>query len=193
MLRKGESPQKQDRDLLRRIARGDEEAFSSLYERYVSAAFGLASRICGDRNLAEDIVQEAFLSVWRKPENYRAERGSVAAYVLGAVHHKAVDAIRHEESVRRREQAVSQPADASQEDLEEEGWVLVMRDQIRSTVEKLSDVQKEALQLAYFEGLTYSEVANKLGIPLGTAKTRLRDGMIRLRNLLEDSGLAETL
>src|SRR5918999_6094483 len=101
MLRKGGSPQKKDRELLRRIGKGDGEAFTALYERYAGAAYGLATRICGDRDLAEDIVQEAFLSIWRRPDSYRAERGSVAAYVLGAVHHKAVDAIRHEESVKR--------------------------------------------------------------------------------------------
>jgi RNA polymerase sigma-70 factor (ECF subfamily) len=191
MLRKGESPQKKDRELLHRISKGDGEAFTTLYERYAGAAFGLAARICADRDLAEDIVQEAFLSIWRRADSYRPERGSVAAYVLGAVHHKAVDAIRHEEAVKRREHAAGGQAERSQDDIEEEGWLLVMRDQVRSAVDKLSDVQREALEMAYFNGLTYSEVAQRLEIPLGTAKTRLRDGMIRLRNVLSDSGLGE--
>jgi RNA polymerase sigma-70 factor, ECF subfamily len=191
MLKKGESPQRKDRELLRRISKGDEEAFNELYERYARAAYGLASRICGDKDLAEDVVQEAFLSIWRRPASYRPEKGSVAAYVLGAVHHKSVDAVRHEEAVRRREHAAGGSDEASGDDIAEEGWLLVMRDQIRSAVDKLSDVQRQALELAYFDGLTYSEVAQRLEIPLGTAKTRLRDGMIKLRNVLSDSGLGE--
>jgi RNA polymerase sigma factor (sigma-70 family) len=191
MLKKGESPQRKDRELLRRISNGDEEAFTDMYERYAGAAFGLASRICGDKDLAEDVVQEAFLSIWRRPDSYKPERGSVAAYILGAVHHKAVDAVRHEEAVKRREHAAGGPDEASHDDIAEEGWLLVLRDQVRSAVDKLSDVQRQALELAYFEGLTYSEVAKRLEIPLGTAKTRLRDGMIKLRNVLSDSGLGE--
>lgn len=190
---KNQSHHKRDRQLIQRVAKGDERAFNELYERYVAAAFGLATRICGDRSLAEDVVQEAFLSIWRKPGSYSPDRGSVAAYVMAAVHHKAVDAIRHEESLKRRERKVSEPAETSNEDIEQEGWLSVMGDQVRSAVAKLSPLQSEALELAYFEGLTYSEVATKLEIPLGTAKTRLRDGMIRLRNVLADSGLGETL
>jgi RNA polymerase sigma-70 factor, ECF subfamily len=191
MLKKGESPQRKDRELLRRIGKEDEEAFTELYERYAGAAFGLATRICGDKDLAEDVVQEAFLSIWHRPTTYRPERGSVAAYVLGAVHHKAVDAVRHEEAVKRREHAAGGPDETSDDDIAEEGWLLVLRDQVRSAVDKLSDVQRQALELAYFDGLTYSEVAQRLEIPLGTAKTRLRDGMIKLRNVLSDSGLGE--
>ena len=162
-----------------------------MYERYAGAANGLAARICGDKNLAEDVVQEAFLSIWRRPDSYRPERGSVAAYILGAVPHKAVDAVRHEEAVKRREHAAGGPDEVSDDDIAEEGWLLVLRDQVRSAVDKLSDVQRQALELAYFEGLTYNEVAQRLEIPLGTAKTRLRDGMIKLRNVLSDSGLGE--
>jgi RNA polymerase sigma factor (sigma-70 family) len=193
MLDKGEKPQRKDRDLLSRIGKGDDRAFSALYERYSPAALGLAIRICGDRALAEDVVQEAFLSIWKRPGSYTSERGSIAAYVMGAVHHKAVDAIRKEESLRRRERAVSDSSETAEDDLEEEGWLAVMRSEVRSAVERLSPLQREALDLAYFEGLTYSEVAEKLGIPLGTAKTRLRDGMLRLRDVLADTGLAGTL
>ena len=193
MLSKGAAPQRKDRDLLNRIRKGDERAFAELYERYAPAAFGLAARICGDRSLAEDAVQEAFLSIWRRPGAYTAERGSVAAYVMGTVHHKAVDGVRHEESVKRRERAVSEPADAVEDTIEEEGWMAIMRGELRGAVEKLTPLQREAIDLAYFEGLTYSEVADKLGIPLGTAKTRMRDGMLRLRDVLADTGLGETL
>lgn len=189
---RAESPEREGRNLLRRISRGDGRAFTVVYERYAPAALGLATKICGDRVLAEDVVQEAFLSLWRKSDSYRAGRGSVSAYILGVVHHKAVDAVRHEESLKRRERAGGENlVESVPDDLVEEAWISIIRDQIREAVSRLTLVQKEALDLAYFEGLTYSEVATKLGIPLGTAKTRLRDGMMRMRELLADSGLGE--
>lgn len=185
MTRNSESPEREDRELLLQVARGDEQAFARLYDRFAAPAFGLALKICGNRALAEDVVQEAFLSIWRKPGSYHPERGTVASYLFGAVHNKAVDAVRHEESLRRREQAFGdQPEESGQEEVVEGAWIALRRDQVRDAMRRLSPVQREALELAYFEGLTYSEVAGKLGIPLGTAKTRLRDGMIRLRNLL---------
>lgn len=173
--------------MLLRMTRGDQHAFKMLYDRYVMPALGLATKICGDRALAEDIVQESFLSIWRRPGSYSPDRGSVTSYILGTVHHKAVDAIRHEESLRRRERftAVDRESQADDE-LVERAWISVRRDRVRRAVKFLSAAQREALELAYFEGLTYSEVAEKLGIPLGTAKTRLRDGMIRLRDLLSE-------
>lgn len=144
-------------------------------------------KICGDKTLAEDVVQETFLSIWRRPGSYSPDRGSVTAYVLGTVHHKAVDAIRHEESIRRRERnALGDVPETSDETLVEQTWISMRRDRIRQAVTKLSDAQREAMELAYFQGLTYSQVADKLGIPLGTAKTRLRDGLIKLRDLLEE-------
>lgn len=190
-LRKG-SPEREDRQLLLRVTQGDLRAFEAIYDRYAAAAFGLAVRICGDRALAEDVVQEAFLSIWRRPGSYSPARGTVAAYILGILHHKAVDAVRHEQAVRRRVRIVAErgqepPADEPVE----ETWLSVRRDKVRGAVNRLSQAQREAMELAYYEGLTYSEVAEKLGIPLGTAKTRLRDGIIRLRTLLSDSGLGD--
>lgn len=185
---KGEDGERSDRELVLKITRGDQRAFEMLYDRYVMSVLGLAMKICGDRALAEDVAQETFLSVWRRPGSYSPDRGTFSAYLLGMVHHKAVDAIRHEESLRRRERLVSADGGESSSDeaLVEEAWISLRRDRVRSAVKKLSDPQREALELAYFEGLTYSEVAEKLGIPLGTAKTRLRDGMIRLRDILAD-------
>ncbi|MGH2691241.1 MAG: sigma-70 family RNA polymerase sigma factor [Actinomycetota bacterium] len=192
MIKKGESPDQEDRRLLLDMARGDHRALATLYERYAAQAFGVALKVCGNRTLAEDVVQEALLAIWRRPNSYDPERGTVASYLFGAVHNKAVDAIRHEESLRRREQAVTdQPDETPSEDVVEAAWLAVRRTNVRTAVSRLSGVQRDAIQLAYFEGLTYSEVAEKLGIPLGTAKTRIRDGMIRLRNLLSESGVTD--
>jgi len=131
------------------------------------------------------VVQEAFLSIWQRAGRFDPDRGSAAAYLFAAVHNKAVDAVRREESLRRREEGVAECAgETGGEEVVEAAWLGVRRKEVRSAVSRLSPIQREALELAYFEGLTYSEVAEKLGIPLGTAKTRLRDGMIRLRALL---------
>lgn len=194
-MRKGSESQDEDRTLLRRVIRGDQEAFAALYDRYSAAAFGLAVKICNNRVLAEDVVQEAFLSIWRRAGGFDPERGSVAAYLMAAVHNKAVDAVRHEESQRRRSQEGISDflAESGGEEVLEAAWLGVRRTQVRAAVASLSSVQREALELAYFEGLTYSEVAEKLGVPLGTAKTRLRDGMIRLRTLLPHLEASEAL
>ena len=185
MVRKPSESQEEDRSLLRRVVRGDQGAFSSLYDRYGASAFGLALKICNNRALAEDVVQEAFLSIWQRAGRFDPDRGSVASYLFAAVHNKAVDAVRHEESLRRREGGVAEfAAESGGEEVVEAAWLGVRRKEVRSAVSRLSPIQREALELAYFEGLTYSEVAEKLGVPLGTAKTRLRDGMIRLRALL---------
>ena len=185
MRKRIDDSQDEDRSLLRKIAQGDQAAFASLYDRYGASAFGVALKICNNRALAEDVVQEAFLSIWQRATLFDPDRGSLAAYLFAAVHNKAVDAVRHEESLRRREEGVGDlPAETGSEVVMEAAWLGVRRTEVRSAVSRLSPVQREALELAYFEGLTYSEVADKLGIPLGTAKTRLRDGMIRLRGLL---------
>jgi len=179
-------PEPEDKELLAGIARGDHESFATLFDRYSAAAFGIASRVCADRAIAEDVVQETFLSLWKRPAAYEPSKGAVAEYLMGAVHHKAVDAVRHEQSLRRREQTVANEDQiGSDDDVVEAAWILVRRDRVREAIVRLSDVQREALELAYMNGLTYAEVADKLNIPLGTAKTRLRDGMIKLRQMLQ--------
>jgi RNA polymerase sigma-70 factor (ECF subfamily) len=175
-----------EQELLGRVAAGDQVAFAELFDRYGSVALGVAVRVCRDRALAEEVVQEAFLSVWQKAANFDAHRGSVASYLLGAVHNKAVDAIRHEESLRRREDAtvVGFTGETGADEVVDAAWLGVRRKEIQTAFAQLSPLQREALELAYFGGLTYVEVAERLGCPVGTAKTRLRDGMIRLRGLL---------
>jgi RNA polymerase sigma-70 factor (ECF subfamily) len=175
-----------DEDLMPLVGAKDAAAFELFYDRHGGAAYSLAYRIVGDRQAAEDVVQEAFLSIWRCPSSYRPERGRVGSYLFGVVHNKAVDAIRHEESLRRREQAFGGVDEevGGPDEVVEGAWMALRGRQVREAVSRLSSVQREAIELAYFEGLTCNEVAAKLGIPLGTAKTRLRDGMIRLRNVL---------
>jgi RNA polymerase sigma-70 factor (ECF subfamily) len=127
------------------------------------------------------------LSIWQRAARFDPDRGSVGAYLFAAVHNKAVDAIRHEEALRRRQEVAGDlplPVEGDPETVVEAAWLGVRRSEVRAALGRLSSPQAEALQLAYFEGMTCTEVAHKQGVPLGTAKTRLRDGMIRLRTLL---------
>jgi RNA polymerase sigma-70 factor (ECF subfamily) len=174
-----------DADLIAGIAGGDQDCLARLYDRYSGAAMGLACRICGSRTLAEEVVQEAFMSIWQRPGSFDPGRGTAQAFLLGIVHHKAVDAIRREASrAKREEQLAADRESVVEHDVAEEAWLTLRRESVRKALKQLSDVQREALELAYLHGLTYSEVAARLDIPLGTAKTRMRDGMIKLRALL---------
>jgi RNA polymerase sigma factor (sigma-70 family) len=177
-----------DADLLRRIRAGDRSAVDDLYERFRRPAFALARRILADDALAEDVLQEVFLGVWRDPGAFDRARGSVASWLLAVVHHKAVDAVRREESQRRRQaQAESEmllDAPTATRDVEEEVWSRVVADQVRTALGVLSAVQREALMLAYYGGYTQREVAALTGAPLGTVKTRMLAGMRRLKQEL---------
>jgi RNA polymerase sigma-70 factor (ECF subfamily) len=177
-----------DADLLRRIRAGDRTAVGELYGRFRRPAFALARRILADDVLAEDVLQEAFLSVWRDPAAYEHGRGSVASWLLAVVHHKAVDAVRREESQRRRqalaEDELALAAPVAARDVEEEAWSRVVAEQVRTALGGLSSPQREALTLAYYGGYTQREVAALTGAPLGTVKTRMLAGMRRMREEL---------
>lgn len=174
-----------DAHLISGIANGDQRCLAMLYDRYGSSALGLAWKVCGNRTIAEDVVQEAFLSIWQRPGSFDSRRGTAESFLLGIVHHKAVDAIRREASVHRREEKfAADPLESTESDVMEAAWLSIRREEVRNALKQLSDVQREALELAYLHGLTYNDVAVRLGIPLGTAKTRMRDGMIKLRALL---------
>jgi RNA polymerase sigma factor (sigma-70 family) len=180
-----------DADVLRRIRAGDRTAVDDLYQRFRRPAFALARRILADDALAEDVLQEVFLSVWRDPAAYDRGRGSVASWLLAVVHHKAVDAVRREESHRRRqvraeaELALAEPV--AGRDVDEEAWSRVVAGRVRTALGGLSTPQREALTLAYFGGYTQREVAALTGAPLGTVKTRMLAGMRRLKQELGDS------
>jgi RNA polymerase sigma factor (sigma-70 family) len=177
-----------DAEVMRRIRGGDRTAIDDLYERFRRPAFALARRILGDDALAEDVLQEVFLSVWRDPAGFDRGRGSVASWLLAVVHHKAVDAVRREESQRRRqtlaEEDMALSAPTATRDVEEEAWSRVVAEQVRTALGALSSTQREALTLAYYGGYTQREVAALTGAPLGTVKTRMLAGMRRLREEL---------
>ena len=177
-----------DVDVMRRIRAGDRSAVDELYERFRRPAFALARRILADDTLAEDVLQEVFLSVWRDPAAFDRGRGSVASWLLAVVHHKAVDAVRREESQRRRqaqaEDEMALDAPMATRDVEEDAWSRVVAEQVRTAMGVLSATQREALTLAYYGGYTQREVAALTGTPLGTVKTRMLAGMRRLRQEL---------
>jgi RNA polymerase sigma factor (sigma-70 family) len=174
-----------DADLLRRIAAGDAGAVDDLYERFRRPAFALARRILADETLAEDVLQDVFLTVWRDPGAFDGRRGSFSSWLMAMVHHKAVDAVRREESQRRRqtlaEDDLALRAPMSTYDVEEEAWAHTVAERVRAALGDLPDRQREALTLAYYGGYTQREVAALTGAPLGTVKTRMLAGMRRLK------------
>ncbi len=180
-----------DADVMRRIRAGDRDAIDELYERFRRPAFALARRILADDALAEDVLQEVFLSVWRDPAAFDRGRGSVASWLLAVVHHKAVDAVRREESQRRRqaqaEDEMVLDAPTATRNVEDDAWARVVAQQVRTAMSLLSPPQREALTLAYYGGYTQREVAALTGTPLGTVKTRMLAGMRRLKQELGDA------
>lgn len=179
-----------DADLVRRIRAGDRGAIDGLYERFRRPAFALARRILADDVLAEDVLQEVFLAVWRDPAAFDRSRGSVASWLLTMVHHKAVDAVRREESHRRRqaraEEDLARSVPTAARDVEDEVLARGVSERVRVVLDGLPAPQREALTLAYYGGYTQREVAALTGAPLGTVKTRMLAGMRRLREELSE-------
>ena len=178
-----------DRELVQRLRRGDEDAFRGLFGRYAPAAKALAQRIVRQSHLAEEIVQEAFLAVWRDPGGYDSERGSVRSWLMGMVHHRAVDLVRREEAYRRRAEdsipeALEEEADHAQEVVEQLGLPEERRI-VRAALDELPEEQRTVLSLMYFDGLSQTQIAETTGIPLGTVKSRTLLGMRRMRTSLE--------
>ncbi|MGY1695888.1 sigma-70 family RNA polymerase sigma factor [Geodermatophilus sp. SYSU D00814] len=177
-----------DADLVLRVRAGDRGAVDDLYDRFRRPAFALARRILADDTLAEDVVQDVFLSVWRDPHAYDGARGSFSSWLMAMVHHKAVDAVRREEAHRRRqsraEDDLALRAPTGTHDVEDEAWSRVVSERVRLALGALPDAQREALTLAYYGGYTQREVAALTSAPLGTVKTRMLAGMRRLKEEL---------
>jgi RNA polymerase sigma-70 factor, ECF subfamily len=177
-----------DRELVQRIDRGDEDAFRGLFGRYAPSAMALARRVARQPFLAEEIVQEAFLAVWRSPSGYDPQRGSVRAWLMGMVHHRAVDAVRREESQRRRaeESIVSDPvvSDDPADDVADQIDLPQERKAVRAALDGLPEEQRQVIELMYFGGLSQSAISEQLSLPLGTVKSRTLLGMRRLRGAI---------
>jgi RNA polymerase sigma-70 factor (ECF subfamily) len=174
-----------DEALVALVARRDEAALAALYDRFGRIAYGLALRVVRDRSLAEDAVQEAFMTVWRTADRFVAERAKASSWILTFVHRRAVDVVRREER-RRAEPLESAPEPVAAAGPEEEAWLRLQRERVQRALRALPDQQREALELAYFGGFTQSELAERLGLPLGTIKSRMFTGLARLRELLEE-------
>ena len=175
-----------DEALVALVARGDEDALAELYDRVGRIAYGLAFRVLRDDRLAEDAVQDAFLGVWRTAAGFRAERAKASTWILTLVHRRAVDLVRREER-RRTEPLDDETRDATtSESAEDAAWLGFERERVQAALRQLPDAQREAIELAYYGGYSQSELAERLGMPLGTIKSRMFAGLARLRELLDD-------
>jgi RNA polymerase sigma factor (sigma-70 family) len=184
-MRSAEPADARDEDLLLRVGAGDERAFRELFGRYAAVAHALAFRLVRQSQVAEEIVQEAFLAVWRNPDRYDAARGSVRAWLMGTVHHRAVDAVRREQAQRRRVEQASGLGPGIVEDPVDEVLAAIdlprERRLVRAALGELPEEQREVIQRMYFDGLSQSQIAERTGLPLGTVKSRTLLAMRRLR------------
>jgi RNA polymerase sigma-70 factor (ECF subfamily) len=182
----GTSPDRQELgELLKLSGRGDEAAFAELYDATSARAYGLAVRVVRDPSQAEEVTQEAFLEIWRTASRFDPDRGSAISWLLTIVHRKSVDRVRSAEASTRRDTTYHHSNDTVEHDSTAEAAEASMEARrVRQALGSLTEVQREALELAYFKGYTHTEVATMLDLPLGTAKTRIRDGLIRLRDTM---------
>ena len=169
----------------------DSRAFAVLYDRHSRSAYSLAYRMMGEKQSAEDLVQEVFLRVWRSTASYRAERGSVRTWILSIVHHRGVDQLRSSSSRRRTQDKVEASAQTSQpSEAFSETWRNSQRDEVRRALETLPPEQLRVLELAYFSGYTHVEIADLLDLPLGTVKGRMRLGLKKIKSYFDSQGMA---
>ncbi|GAB3496565.1 ECF RNA polymerase sigma factor SigK [Nocardiopsis coralliicola] len=171
--------------LLQLTARGDEGAFERVYDEVSPSVYGLVLRILRDPAQSEEVAQEVLVDVWRTASRYEQQRGSAKAWVMTLAHRRAVDRVRSEEAGARREQRASAGMGSRPfDEVEEEATARLEGERVRRCLGTLTELQRQAVQLAYYSGYTYKEVAKLLSAPLGTVKTRMRDGLIRLRDCL---------
>ncbi|HEX5913638.1 MAG TPA: sigma-70 family RNA polymerase sigma factor [Rubrobacter sp.] len=175
-----------DEDLISLVEAADAEAFATLYDRHSRAAFSLAYRMMGERQASEDLTQDAFLKVWRAASSYRADRGSVRAWLLSIVRNCSIDQIRSQASRRRTQERIEASAPRSQpSEAFSEAWRNSQRQQVREALSTLPPEHFKILELAYFSGYTHVELSDLLGLPLGTVKGRMRLGLKKIRDYFE--------
>lgn len=173
-----------DEALVALVSRSEESALAELYDRVGGIAYGLAYRILRDESLAEDAVQDAFLGLWRSAGSFIPERAKASTWILTLVHRRAVDLVRREQ--RRRTEPIENAPEPSEGSAEEAAWLRLERGRVQAALAELPDQQREAIELAYYGGYTQAELAERLGQPLGTIKSRMFAGLTRLRELLDD-------
>ena len=176
-----------DAQLVTSIARYSEVALAEAYRRHGGAVFGLAKRVLNNPTDAEDVTQEVFLRLWNEPDRFDPDRGSLRSFLLAQAHGRAVDAVRSTSSRRAREARDAMRTAQGAYDMQHEVWDLAVADQVAHAMGELPDEERRAIELAYFDGRTYREVARLLDQPEGTVKSRIRNGMRRMRALLADS------
>jgi RNA polymerase sigma-70 factor (ECF subfamily) len=173
-----------DTELLHAVARGDESALAALYDRYNSILLGLLLRILHSRSEAEDVLQEVFLQIWQRAANFDEARGRGFTWMVTLARSRAIDRLRSLQSRQRADDTAMQNAPEQSGDASDDAYHAEQREIVRTALAEIPEEQRRALLLAYFEGLTQSEIAARLGQPLGTVKTRMRSGMGKLRELL---------
>ncbi|MDQ4090556.1 MAG: sigma-70 family RNA polymerase sigma factor [Actinomycetota bacterium] len=181
-----------DAALVVAIGRWREDALAEAYRRHGGAAYALARRLLNDNQLAEEVLQEVFLRLWNTPERFDPERGSLRAYLLAQTHGRSVDLLRSETSRRRREEREARQSPNFGDDIEREVIDLTVSEQVKEVVAGLPIDERQAIELAYFGGHTYRQVAVMLDAPEGTVKSRIRSGLRRLRKDLAEAGLGVT-
>jgi RNA polymerase sigma-70 factor (ECF subfamily) len=191
-MRGDDWPQASDAALVVAIARWRQEALAEAYRRHAGAVLALAQRVLRDRSLAEEVVQEVFLKLWNQPERYDPERGTLRSFLLAQAHGRSVDALRSESARRNREEREARQTAEAGYDLEHAVVDLSVAEQVRTALSSLHEGERQAIELAYFGGHTYRQVASILGQPEGTIKSRIRLGMRHLRDALGDAGVVRT-
>lgn len=179
-----------DEDLISLVQADDAQAFATLYDRHDRAAYSLAYRMMGERQAAEDLVQDAFLKVWRAAASYRVERGSVRTWLLSVVHNRGIDQLRSTASRRRTQEKIEASAPRFQpSEAFAQSWRNSQGEQVREALKTLPQEQLKILELAYFSGYTHMEISELLGLPLGTVKGRMRLGLKKVRDYFDSQGM----
>jgi RNA polymerase sigma-70 factor (ECF subfamily) len=180
--------------LIAGLVRGDVSALEALYDRYKRVAYSLAYRIVGERGGAEDVLQEAFLSVWRQAGSYKRERGSVRTWLMSVVHHRSIDRLRASAAGAANVPLEELPESPAEEPaVWQQVWADMRGDLVRNALEDLPGEQRKSIELAYFSGYTHAQIAELMGVPLGTVKGRLRLGLLKLKAYLEGQKIGEAM
>lgn len=180
----------EDADLVDGLADRDESALAEIYRRHGGHVFGLAKRVIRDEEMARDIAQDVFVSLWKKPEAFDASRGSLRTFLLAKTHSRSIDVIRSESSRRIREERDALLRVDSVPNVDDEVWQVTVASKVRTALETIPERERDVIELAYFGGLTYREVAVRLGMAEGTVKSRIRSGLSRLQESMGQLGIA---